>query len=379
MAAVRIQGLLFAAIAAMAVIVSGCDIGKLDSESIGLGRVLGESHVTLAFSINETGEVVDGKVFLNGQALGNTSNGTVTIAKKALVPGTLIFLGNDKTSGSSFEFRFEFLSYDVGFDMINLEIPLKEYKTAVFDASSLDAEKIEQKIFGLANEERKKAGIKALRWNERIAEVARSYAEALPIEGFHHTDSAGNDVKKRLSSRGVIFVVANENLFFSSSITEETDLSRAAVDGWLGSPGHRATLLDRDGLYSDAGVGMHCERKECYVVMNFAATRQEQKLSLNKGWVTFQYLHNPAYNFAQDAITVDFELSSTSPVNVYVVQDYSAYKDFVENSRNEPSGYLSRFEGTVFINERFNAGRGSGVIIESPTGDSNIQFLLEFS
>lgn len=359
-----------AAIFMAAMLAGGCASG------IGTGKVFGKDSVELLFLINETGEPLDGVVSLNGNFLGNATGGTLKVNRGLLSSGGLSLEVTDPRTGNAFSLKFDFLGSDAMFDLIRFEVPLSSYMREIFDASALEADSIEAEIFRLANIERVQRGVKPLRWNERIAEVARDYSASIPESGFHHTDLTGRGVKQRLSDAGIIFIVANENLYFSGSITEETDLAKAAIGGWLGSPGHRATLLDRDGLYSDAGVGVHCERKDCYVVMNFAALKQEQEVSLKRGWVTFQYLHNPDYGFAADEIAVRLGLSSSAPVNVFVVADKSEYERFISGARPEA---LSKFEGIVSVDERFLVGRGHGIIIESPERDAVVRLALDFS
>lgn len=364
-----------AALAAFAalLLLTGC------SSISGDGGIVGKfdrSTVTFQFFINETREPLDGSVLLNGQLLGVSGNGTVTVKKNLLLPGTLALAGSDVFSGSNFTFYFQLQGSDIGLDRISFEVPERDYSREIFDARSINAAAIEKRIFALGNEERSKYGIGKLRWNEKVTGVARSYSEALPIEGFHHTDLQGRDVKKRLSGEGIIFIAANENLFFSGTVTGETDLAHAAIDGWLSSPGHRATLLDRDGIYSDTGVGVHCERRECYVVMDFAAMRQEQKVLLKKGWVTFHYLHNPDYNFAPETIPVKLKLTATEPVNVYIVSSYDNYKGFADGKKE---GVMKEFNDATSVDELFSASRGSGLVIEAADADSEVQFSLDFS
>lgn len=355
---------------ALVVFFAGCVGGER------LGSVIGRDKVELSFFINETGRPLDGDVFLDGRLIGNSVNGTAVINKAEMAAGELVLAGNDTESGADFRFRFELSAADKGFDRIRLQVPLKDYSSEVFDASRINVSVAEKEIFRLANEERAKVGIGPLRWNERIAEVARAYGKALPAEGFHHKDTAGRDVKERLSEYGIVFIVASENLYFTGSIGKSTDIARSAIDGWLGSPGHRATLLDRDGLYSDAGVGVHCERRECYVVMNFAGLRQEQAISLNKGWVTFHYLNNPGYNFAPEAVPVKLELSSSNPVNVYVVSDRGKYEELA--SGNTPDT-LMEFRGVTSVDQMLMAESGEGIIIESPDSSSEVRFSIDFS
>ncbi|MBI2550220.1 hypothetical protein HYV83_03495 [Candidatus Woesearchaeota archaeon] len=356
---------------------TGCS--RLETQNSGnsgfLDRI-SRSTITFQFFINETQEPLDGSVLLNGQLLGIAANGTLAVHKNSLLPGTLTLVGNDAFSGSNFTFYFQLQGSDIGLDRIRFEVPERAYSREIFEAGSINTATIEKSIFAMANEERAKYGIGKLRWNERVAGVARSYSEALPAEGFHHTDLEGRDVKKRLSDEGIIFIAANENLFFSGTVTGETNLAHAAIDGWLSSPGHRATLLDRDGIYSDAGVGVHCERKECYVVMDFAALRQEQKVLLKKGWITFHYLHNQDYNFAPETIPVKLELTATAPVNVYIVPSYDNYKGFADGRKE---GILKEFNDVTSVYESFSSSRGNGMVIEAAGTDSEVRFSLDFS
>ncbi len=357
------------AVFVVAFLVGGCAEG-------GIGSLAGKDSVEMFFFINETGQPLDGSVSLNGQFLGNTTNGVVVAKKAGLEAGELSVNGRDGSSGGNFTFRFEFSSSDAKFGMIRFQVPLADYSQEIYDAARADAESVEKEIFQMANVERERIGVKPLRWNGRIAAVARDYAKALPVEGFHHMDTSGRGVKQRLSDAGIFFVVANENLYYSGSMTAQIDLAKASIDGWLGSPGHRATLLDRDNLYSDAGVGVHCERKDCYVVMNFAALRQEQKVSLKKGWVTFQYLHNPDYGFAEENVPLHLELASSAPVNVYVVADHGEYDKFVAGKRPDAS---ATFEKVASIDEGLVAPRGEGMIIEAAEGDASVSFSIDFS
>lgn len=355
------------------VFVSGCAIG-IGGEK--LGKLVNGNSVELHFFINETGQPLDGLVYLDGTLLGEARDGLVVVNKTDIGPGQLLIQGSDAESGSDFKFKFTLESSDSRFNSIRFEVPVEDYEREIFDASAVGSETVELEIFRLANLERAQRNVKPLRWNDGIAEVARAYSAALPEEGFHHTDTTGRGVKQRLSDAGIIFTVANENLYFSGTLREDTDLATAAVEGWLGSPGHRATLLDRDGLYSDAGVGVHCERRECYAVMNFAAVKQDQKASLKKGWVTFQYLHNPDYDFPFDEVPVRLDLSSSEPVNVYVVPSRNEYEEFIGGGK---PGSLEEFEGVVSVSERFLASRGQGLIIESPEGAAEIEFSLDFA
>lgn len=334
------------------------------------------NSVAFDFSVNGTGQLLDGEVFLDGYPLGNTSNGSLVVRKSRLAGSRLALSGTDAASGGNYTFYFDLDDNDLALDRIMFYVPEQEFIDELFDASLLDFEKIAKRVFAMTNDERALAGLRPLRLNALVGKVAAGYAKELPAEGFHHTDTRGRDVKQRLSDAGMVFVAANENLYFSGSLSADADLARTAIDGWLSSPGHRATLLDRDDIYSDAGVGVHCVRKECYVVMDFAALMQQQKADLPRGWATFHYLNNPGYGFPAGRVKVRFALSSTGPVNVYVVPDYDSYRQFGEG--NEPKS-LREFPGITSLEQEFDAASGEGVIIEAGSGNAHVEFSLDFS
>jgi uncharacterized protein YkwD len=108
----------------------------------------------------------------------------------------------------------------------------------------------EQQVVKLVNLHRQSVGLSELRWDNRLARIARSHSEGIAA-GARPFDHSGLSARAReaLLDHGRLMV--GENLF---SVQPGSSLSVwRAVAGWLESPPHRAQL---EGCYDYTGVGI---------------------------------------------------------------------------------------------------------------------------
>ena len=114
------------------------------------------------------------------------------------------------------------------------------------------ADSAEHEIFDLVNDERAKKRLGRLDWNDRLADMARSYSKQVSKENFFsHYDPDGKTVADRAKNTRVTWQKIGENLFYSSGMREFTDF---AVRGWMKSPSHRRNILDPEWTASGIGV-----------------------------------------------------------------------------------------------------------------------------
>ena len=140
-----------------------------------------------------------------------------------------------------------------------------------------------RRVHAETNAARTQAGLAAVDWSPRLARIAQGHSEDMARRGyFDHVSpdgvtprqrgaAAGVSCRKPLSERQVRVGVL-ENLYqttrYASVVEHRTgsmrtrtvewlspgDVARAAVTGWLESPGHRRNLLD---IRADAqGIGV---------------------------------------------------------------------------------------------------------------------------
>lgn len=106
----------------------------------------------------------------------------------------------------------------------------------------------EEEIFKLTNDERIKAGLPPLVWDEEMAEVARGHSfDMWQREYFAHENPDGEKPLDRLQKAKIKFKFAGENLALARSV-------KRAHTGLMNSPGHRKNILDPS--FRRVGIGV---------------------------------------------------------------------------------------------------------------------------
>lgn len=324
------------------------------------------------FVLNETGESLEGNVYNNDNLLGYATNGSLFISIEKLRPGLISLNGTYKNQ--AFEFFFEFPKDSLNYSGINFSLRRSELQKAIFNTSTIDTQKIESEIFDNINEERKVSGTNVLKLNSKIAQVARNYSKTLSIEGFAHKDLEGKNVGDRLKQNKIFYTIVAEDLYMLEGLSDEDNMSKTIVSGWMNSPGHRSPIVDRDGLFSDGGAGVYCEKKSCYAVMVFAGLEHNQNIKLDPGYLTFMYVYDPSYPFDFD-VPVSIDIVSTGYIDIYLVSNREQYNDFLKNNQIT-SMYESKQVRT--FTRKVTAQKGEGIIIQSD-GGADVDVHLRYS
>ncbi len=112
---------------------------------------------------------------------------------------------------------------------------------------------IEQDAFQLINVERAIAGLPALKWNEKLAKVARLHSDNMAdYNFFSHKGADGLMVDDRADKLGLgEWRAIGENIAFMQGYKNP---AAVAVEKWLLSASHRTNLLNPQ--WSDSAVGV---------------------------------------------------------------------------------------------------------------------------
>lgn len=160
------------------------------------------------------------------------------------------------------------------------------------NALTLDIEKIKRRIHNLVNLERKKWSLKELKWNEKLATLAKSHSEDMAENKyFSHINKNGEDPTKRAVRMGIeikkvrgntVFTGIGENIFKNSTYSkiliidekefyeynDEEEIARTTVKGWMESEGHKENILNKN--YEEEGIGIAINNDgEVYITENF--------------------------------------------------------------------------------------------------------------
>lgn len=225
---------------------------------------------------------------------------------------------------------------------------------------------LEEAIFDEINNLRAKNNISVLRWNEKVAEVARNHSEDMDTrEYFAHSNPEGEYHYDRLLNDGVFFIVTAENLY-SYPWGGEANLEYIAkeiVEGWLESPGHRSIILDRDELYSDIGIGVSYGQECYYITADFIGIEWERVVSLDYDYTIFYYLYDPSWDIGfSDEIVAEIKISTIESLDVYIVSNKKEYDNFL---RGGAFDYVDYYKECQYINKTRKVMIGEGVILSN--------------
>jgi uncharacterized protein YkwD len=110
------------------------------------------------------------------------------------------------------------------------------------------ASQVELDVLTLVNQERASASLPALLCDATAASTARAFSQYMCDDGFFdHTGPDGSTVSSRLTAAGVLWTACGENI--AAGQTTAT----AVMQGWMGSSGHKANILN--STYTHLGVG----------------------------------------------------------------------------------------------------------------------------
>jgi uncharacterized protein YkwD len=112
----------------------------------------------------------------------------------------------------------------------------------------------EKSVLTLTNRRRAAADLVSLRWDTRLADLARERAAYMAETGeFSHTEANGTDVFDMIADAGIRWYGAGEIIAWNTAAA--LDYSAAfAVQGWMGSSTHRAIVMSKG--YNYVGFGL---------------------------------------------------------------------------------------------------------------------------
>lgn len=334
---------------------------------------------TMFFSVNETGEPLDGDVHLGNKYMGKASRGNLTVDVGLLFPATLVF--NGSYLGKPFEFNFAFGREDMAIYSQQFVVPEGQLAETLFDAAKLDMKKAEEETLRLVNVERVKLGSLPFREYAPLSAVAGAYSQKILLTGqFSHNDSEGKSVNERLTDALIFHTIANENLAstgYLGSGTTETSVAESFVNGWMGSPGHRSTIVDRDGHYTDVGVGVRCGDRECYATMVFAGMEMDVTYMVNENSCWSYLLYDPSYSFDFSA-PARIRVNASGRLDVYLVRDRQTGVDQCVNMAIPVA--VKQYTDTSYAEESVSVEKGYALIISTGNkGTVTASVLADFS
>ncbi|NOT49172.1 MAG: CAP domain-containing protein [Acidobacteria bacterium] len=119
---------------------------------------------------------------------------------------------------------------------------------------------LEKDAFQLINTERALAGLSALKWSDKVADVARLHSNNMAdYDFFSHKGLDGLMVDERAAQLKMgAWKAIGENIAFMKGYEHPV---ATAVEKWLQSPSHKKNLLDPDWTETAIGLAVTADGK----------------------------------------------------------------------------------------------------------------------
>ena len=243
----------------------------------------------------------------------------------------------------------------------------------ISEPSDLDESSLETEIFKTVNRKRLELGNKPLEWDERIHRAAKAHSlDLAERKDFSHYNVEGASVTDRLRNEDLFFFMAAENLsMLSKGIKNIPD---AVVQGWMKSPGHRATIVDRDHRHTHGAVGVSCDQASCYVTFNCADFVASKNVTLKPGYYIYINLNDASLGL-QASYPVHVEVRSSSSVDIYFFDSFTKVNAFVETGADSSAYSVTDIKN--FRDQRM-AERDAYILIKNnsdSTGDVRCELI----
>lgn len=129
-----------------------------------------------------------------------------------------------------------------------------------------DISRPEQRLFDLVNQERQRAGLFKLEWDDHLADAARAHSRLLAQnQDLSHQFEGESPLQQRAGATGARFSAVAENVASAPAV----DVAHTSL---MKSPGHRANILNSS--YNAVGIAIVERSHQLYVTQDFARAVQ---------------------------------------------------------------------------------------------------------
>jgi len=243
--------------------------------------------------------------------------------------------------------------------------------------------KLEEEIFKLFNQERRKEGIPSLIYSEELAKLSKQKSEDMITNNyFSHIDLYGKEYGDHLKDKNIFYGAGTEILSLGPVSDNITLDASETVDGWMNSPGHRSAIIDHDNLWETAGIGVSCDYNLCYVTATFIDIAEEYKNEhLKHNYYSFYPLYSKSSGLTYPVeIEIDFYVRSSGgylgdKFRIILVKDSSDFDKFIESKTINPV-YDEVLENKY--NEKITIYPGYGIILGAERGSIDYTIKINY-
>lgn len=177
--------------------------------------------------------------------------------------------------------------------------------TAATTLTSSELTAAEKSVMTLVNRQRANLGLVALKWDRRIADLARERSQYMAETGrFSHQEADGSDVFDKIASSRITWYSAGEIIAWNNA--EGLDYSAAfAVQGWMKSPSHREIIVSKGYNYVGFGLAIAPDGKRYWTGVFMRGPDR------TAGWTKFEMVAKRVYDSRRTKVFVRWDGGDT--------------------------------------------------------------------
>jgi Cysteine-rich secretory protein family len=210
-----------------------------------------------------------------------------------------------------------------------------------------DLAKTEVAIIAMTNAFRAENQLQSVRTNKVLATAAKAYAEYLARTGKFAHEADGRQPAERAKAAGYSYCIVAENLAMNldSRGFETRALATGAVDGWKGSPPHRAAMLEPHVTEIGVGIAKATDKDPKFISVQLFGRPESLKYEFK---IENHFGAEIQYSFANKPQAL--------PKNAFVTHTACIPSD-VTFDKAEPVARFKAGNGAVFALRRASSGQ----------------------
>lgn len=306
--------------------------------------------ITLNFYGGGPLSITDLNVYNNGRFLGVAKEGYLEVGRDLLKQGDIKIEG--VVFGSEFELSYELGANELDSDILRWPIRAENLEEYMQDLSKTNTQEISEDLF---NEIAKTMAIEKL-----FPLTLREEFNSIALKMSQNMASGKNSSAHDLLQKNKIFYMTTETTnYILEHEAPDSDFAEDVVSTWLESPADRAIVLN--GGFTDAGVGVYCEKTSCYVTALFVRLIDTHSDFLDPEYAIIYPLYDNTYEFDYDTnVLITFE--SNRPLNAFVIKN-TDYWDLYLRGGKVAKTYT--FAATTEGEKKLQIKKNWALIIES--------------
>jgi hypothetical protein len=313
--------------------------------------VVYSERLSLTFTVNGTGEKLDGVLYQNDIKLGNINNGKINLVWQEFYPGELRFDLNGNTDSS---FYFELAQEDISAGRQDFHIEEYQINDLSLSVSDYNLDEESSNIIEGINDKRAEDNLPLLKEDIRLEKIARELASEVIQDKIDGNDIDGTIISDKMKENNILFY-GSENYWHDYTVDSSMSLSEEFIEDILEEKYWSERFLSE--YITNIAIVTECgDNKRCFTLAILSQNGVfYDTVELKKDYFMS---HDAYYAIELNGVNLDYGadvtyyFNSTKSASVYLLNSSEDYDKLLDrkNVKKIFSMKSAQFNKTIFIN-----------------------------